>query len=283
MKSRAFWIGTVVLGLVLVGVVSFAQLRRGELAQAELSVAQLTCGSCARSVQQALQELPGVGKVEVNVTAGRASVEFDPQRVEPLALADRVTAAGYPAQVKQVLSVAEVKALRNETGSLGESYVARIGDQLVSREEFIAEVTRVRGGAQAAGQPIDELQIQRTAWQQILQHALVMADAARAGVVVQPAEVAAEVERMGQGNSEFAATMSARFGGEENFFRLVRDEMTIQRHLQENVLPAETDPAGRQAAVDRWYRELTQSRPVSIFDPALKAAVQNSGGCSCCG
>lgn len=282
MRTRVVWISLVVLVLLLAGVAAFAGLRRGgDSARAELTVEKLTCGSCAQTVRAALGELPGVGQVEVNVTTGRAVVAFDPQRVEPAALAEKVSAAGYPAQVAQVLSAAEAEALRTNAGRLAEKYVARIGDRLVSREEFAAEVERLRGAA-AAGEGGDEAQLQRQAWQAVLQRELVLADAASAGVVVQPGELTDEIARMSGGSSEFAQMVALRFGGEENFSRMVKEKMTINHHIQQNVLQGDTDPVSRQLRLERWYRQLSQSQPVTIFEPALRTT-ETSGGCSCCG
>lgn len=55
----------------------------------------MTCGNCARSVERKLSFTPGVTKATVNLEAARASVEFDPTRVKPEALADAVRQLGY--------------------------------------------------------------------------------------------------------------------------------------------------------------------------------------------
>jgi hypothetical protein len=62
--------------------------------------------------------------------------------------------------------------------------------------------------------------------------------------------------------------------------------MIIQRNIDEHVLQGESDQALVRLKLDRWFRDLTATVPVVIFDPALKAAVEGGGkGCggSCCG
>ena len=54
----------------------------------------MTCASCATRVAAALDRLPGVGAA-VNLAAETADVTFDPTRIEALALAEVVEAAGY--------------------------------------------------------------------------------------------------------------------------------------------------------------------------------------------
>lgn len=45
----------------------------------ELTVEGMPCGSCVKHVKQALQAVPGVTHVEVNLASGRARVDGDMQ------------------------------------------------------------------------------------------------------------------------------------------------------------------------------------------------------------
>jgi copper chaperone CopZ len=47
------------------------------------------------SVRRVLEALPGVSKVDVTLTPGKATVAYDPQRVTAEALRDAVQNAGY--------------------------------------------------------------------------------------------------------------------------------------------------------------------------------------------
>ena len=60
-----------------------------------LTVRGMTCGNCARSVERKLAVTPGVTRAIVDLAAGQASVEYDPGRVKPEALADAVRQLGY--------------------------------------------------------------------------------------------------------------------------------------------------------------------------------------------
>jgi len=55
----------------------------------------MTCGNCARSVERKLAFTPGVTSATVDLEAARASVEYDPARVKPEALAEAVRQLGY--------------------------------------------------------------------------------------------------------------------------------------------------------------------------------------------
>ena len=57
-----------------------------------LEVKGMTCGGCLRSVQHALSSVPGVERVTVDLSSGRANVEGS---AEPDALIGAVQAIGY--------------------------------------------------------------------------------------------------------------------------------------------------------------------------------------------
>ena len=64
----------------------------------QLDVQGMHCGGCVKRVTAALQPLPGVGNVDVDLAASRVTVGgVFPQGPEHLVLA--LTAAGYPAKV----------------------------------------------------------------------------------------------------------------------------------------------------------------------------------------
>lgn len=63
-----------------------------------LQVEGMSCGSCVKHVTKALNEVPGVNDVAVDLDAGRATVEGS---AEPSALTAALEDAGYPATVDE--------------------------------------------------------------------------------------------------------------------------------------------------------------------------------------
>ncbi|MDO8455324.1 MAG: heavy metal-associated domain-containing protein [Burkholderiaceae bacterium] len=58
----------------------------------------MSCGACTKHVTNALQAVPGVGEVEVNLSTGRVRVQGSfPAGSAPLL--QSLAAAGYPAKV----------------------------------------------------------------------------------------------------------------------------------------------------------------------------------------
>jgi Cu+-exporting ATPase len=61
----------------------------------ELPVVGLTCAACVQAVEHALRAVPGVSGATVNLTRGRAFVEYDPAQTTVTALHDAIKVAGY--------------------------------------------------------------------------------------------------------------------------------------------------------------------------------------------
>jgi len=60
-----------------------------------LPVSGMTCGNCARGIQQTLARTPGVLRAAVDHLRASAQVEYDPERVKPEDLATAVRELGY--------------------------------------------------------------------------------------------------------------------------------------------------------------------------------------------
>ncbi|HSE94310.1 MAG TPA: copper ion binding protein, partial [Methylomirabilota bacterium] len=61
----------------------------------EFPVVGLTCGACVQAVEHAIRAVPGVFGATVNLTQGRAFVEYDPAQTTVAALHDAIKTAGY--------------------------------------------------------------------------------------------------------------------------------------------------------------------------------------------
>ncbi|MDV2989718.1 MAG: cation transporter [Dehalogenimonas sp.] len=62
-----------------------------------LTIKGMSCGNCVRHVESALKKQNGVAAVTVDLAAGQATVEFDPQATNLNTLKQAVTDAGYEA------------------------------------------------------------------------------------------------------------------------------------------------------------------------------------------
>lgn len=261
-------------------------INAADAALAVYNVENMTCGACVRKVQNALAGVNGIGKVEVSVTAGRSNVEYDAARVDPATIAATITAAGYPATLREALNTDEYRALKAEDERLANRYVARVGERLLPREEFQAALEQRIGSTPQSPPPAMLNQLRQQVWSELLQRELLLNAAEQSQVVIQEFEVAAEIERIRAGHADFDQLLVERFGNLEAFSLQLKNDMIISKHLTENVSDPGLSAAQQQQQLQFWYQQLVRTTPLVIFDPALKAANNGSGsGCggSCCG
>lgn len=60
-----------------------------------LKVTGMTCGGCTNNVTHALKAITGVGDVEVSLSVGEATVQYDERLTSPEKLKSAVKGAGY--------------------------------------------------------------------------------------------------------------------------------------------------------------------------------------------
>lgn len=66
---------------------------------ATLSVQGMTCGACSAAVTNGLQGLDGVSHVSVSLITERAHVEYDPAKIDPNQLIERIDDCGFDASI----------------------------------------------------------------------------------------------------------------------------------------------------------------------------------------
>ena len=66
-----------------------------------LAVENMTCAACPFIVKKSLTAVPGVSRAEVSFEAKSATVTFDDQKTNVMALMAATTGAGYPSQLRQ--------------------------------------------------------------------------------------------------------------------------------------------------------------------------------------
>ena len=290
-KSRLLIALSAVVIALVVGVGLFASDRytSAELAMSEMTVSKLTCGACVSNITTALADVAGIESVEVSITTGRSQVVFDPSLVNADQIAKVVTETGYPATVIRQLSAEQYQALQREEVSLAEIYIAKIGDQLLSREEFDQLVSQRMVTARVGDNPANRSQFVNQAWQSIKQRTLLLAAAEKNRVVVPDGEVDLRIRQMQTRMSNYDSYVESTFASKDDFFRQVKEDMIINKNIQKHVLAEVTSPDERQIKFNRWFQELIGNAAVTIYDPTLKQAASSSGGCGngsgggCCG
>ncbi|HNS24906.1 MAG TPA: heavy metal-associated domain-containing protein, partial [Methanobacteriaceae archaeon] len=70
--------------------------------KAEIKISGMHCASCALNVEKFLQSVEGVENAQVNFGTEKATVEYDPEKVELVKIEEKVQDAGYGVVNEQV-------------------------------------------------------------------------------------------------------------------------------------------------------------------------------------
>lgn len=116
----------------------------------------------------------------------------------------------------------------------------------------------------------------------LIRERIALQEARRLGIVVSDEEAAAAGREMrkaaGMDAAAFAVHIRSLYGQEEAFLEEVKRKVIIERLLAASVTSGMTDPQASQAAVSRWFQELTSRASVRIALPEQLAATE----CGCC-
>lgn len=81
------------------------------LACAVVPVQGMACGGCATRIEAALQRMPGIALIRVDHDAGQAVFTYDPARVEPHRVAERIQSVGFTTGSPRPASIEDLARL----------------------------------------------------------------------------------------------------------------------------------------------------------------------------
>ena len=102
---------------------------------------------------------------------------------------------------------------------------------------------------------------------------------------MQPGEVDVRIDELKQGHQGLEELAVKRYGSMDAFRDRIREDMIINRNIEDHVYAEVVDERERQNRLQAWYADLQANTDVVIFDQTLKAAGKGGGGCGggCCG
>jgi copper chaperone CopZ len=248
-------------------------------ALAEYQIEKLTCGSCVSNIEKALSSIDGIGSVEINLTSNRGRVTYDPSEIDSRVIEETISAAGYPASLRLELDANEYAALQQEQTLMGQEYLAKIGNRLLARRDFEQIVQQRANGASATDQ---NDKVWQAVWKEVLQRELLLAAAEENQIIIQEGEVDLRLDELRQEHKGLDQIVTERYGSIASFRERLREDMIINRNIDDNVYAGAKSPGEKQAKFQGWYAELQKNTEVVIYDPRLKSLGSGGSGCACC-
>ncbi|MFQ5799766.1 MAG: heavy-metal-associated domain-containing protein [Bacteroidota bacterium] len=107
---KQFMIGILALTFLVFSSVALA----AETKKATLGVKGMTCSGCALTVKSKVKKIEGISSIDVDLKAGKATFEYDPEKVSPEQVADEINEMGFKASVPERSKAAKEDELRSE-------------------------------------------------------------------------------------------------------------------------------------------------------------------------
>ncbi len=103
-------IGALAFAFLLFSTVALAS----ETKKAILGVKGMTCAGCVYAVKSNVKKIEGISSVDVDLKEGKATIEYDPERVSPEDLAKVINKLGFEASVPKAEKTAPESELKAE-------------------------------------------------------------------------------------------------------------------------------------------------------------------------
>ncbi|UCD78402.1 MAG: cation transporter [Desulfobacterales bacterium] len=266
-------------------------------AKAVLDVQGMSCSGCIYTIKSSLAGFEGIRDVLVDVGSGRVEVFYDSSKLKNLEpIASAITAAGYPATLKQTLTKDEVEKENDFFASRSKLYVAAVGDWEISRDDFNTELAHIRSRYQKVygenifsgdqgGALLQRLQSQVAS--SLISEGIQMQEIRKAGFRLPKQTVEQELSdylaKKDMALEQFRQALKDAEYDYDYFVKKFENRVTIDRYLNEKILSGLTNDLEKRQQYADWYNNAQLLAKVVYYDKNLENIVNNSAAGSGCG
>jgi copper chaperone len=265
-------------------------------AKAVLDVQGMSCSGCIYTIKSSLAGIEGISDVLVDLNSGRVEVFYDRTKVKNLdPIASAITAAGYPATLKQTLTGDEIQKENNFFASRSKLYIAAVGDWEISREDFETELSQARnryekvyGNTVFAGDQGNALlqRLQSQVASNLISEGIQMQEVRKSGFGLSKQAVEQEFQvflsKKGVSPEKFQQALNESSYNYDYFLKKFENRLTIDRYIEEIVLSGISNDLEKQQSYSDWYNNARLLAKVVYYDKNLENIAKNSaagGGC----
>ncbi|MBI5571257.1 MAG: heavy-metal-associated domain-containing protein [Desulfomonile tiedjei] len=263
-KFRSAAIAAVILLCVAGGGYAAYTIVSGDIVASRFAVSQMTCPACVVTVKEVTEKIPGVVNADVSLAAQDVIVKFRNKQTSPDQIKQAIAYAGYPVH--------------------GDGMFKPSGEGI--DDKIVAEVNGKPIFAKDVGLPMNETAGGKAdgaaSFFSTVGRAILLQEADRKTVVVQPFEVETEVnaiiEKSGKSSDEFMAQMTATFGSKDKYLQLVGQRLGVRKLLEDHVLANVKEPQERNHKTLEWVGGIFKDSDVKILDAGTKEVVRTATG-----
>jgi len=266
-------------------------------AKAVLDVQGMSCSGCIYEIKSSLAGLEGIGDVLVDLSTGRVQVYYDEKKLTDVGrIASAITAVGYPATLRQMLTPDEIEKESSFMASRSKLYIAAVGDWEISRDDYDIELAHARSryeklyGTDVFGGDQGSALMQRLQSQvvsRLINEGIQMQEIGKAGFKLSPETVTLEFKQFlsqkGMTPDEFRVALQDTGYEYSYFLKKFENQLTINRYVEENVLSAISNDLEKRQQYSDWYNNARLLAKVVYYDRNLEAIVNNGSNTTGCG
>ncbi len=266
-------------------------------AKAVLDVQGMSCSGCIYTIKSSLAGFEGIRDVLVDLNSGRVEVFYDSTKVSNLEpIASAITAAGYPATVKQTMTGDEIEKENTLFATRSKLYIASVGDWEISREDFETELSQARnryqkvyGNEVFAGDQGNALlqRLQSQVASNLISEGIQMQEVRKSGFGLSKQTVEQEFQaflsKKGVSPEKFQQALNESSYNFDYFLKKFENRLTIDRYIEEVVLSGISNELEKQQQYSDWYNNARLLAKVVYYDKNLENIAKTSTGGSGCG
>jgi copper chaperone CopZ len=276
-----------------------------DTAKVVFQVDNMSCSGCISTIKSSLAGYEGIQDIIVDISGGVAEVYYNSRKIKDVnPMASSITASGYPARVRQILTAEQMRKEEALAASRAKFYIASVGGWDISRTDFSTELAFAKKGYQKAygenvfsgdkGKTVlDSIKAQIVS--RLINEGIQMQEVQRAGYRLDPKMGDREFEKFLTQKELDLEGLKATLGENgypfDYFMKKFENRVLLSRYLDEKVLGAAASDYDKQNQYRAWFNTARVLSKVTIYDQELKRITRNpssGGGCgqssgaSCC-
>ena len=266
------------------------------LAQAIIAVQGMTCSGCISQIKASLAGLDGISDVDVDLKNGQVTVAYDSAKLEDTGrIAAAISAAGYPARLKQNLTAKQIENENRLNVSRSKKYIARVGDWEILRADYDTELNHARHRYQKVyGADVFEgnrgraliTDIKSQVVLRLIDEGVQLNEIRKSNYNLPPGTLKKAfdsfLKQRSMSPEEFKRTVNESGLDYDYFLKKFENRVTINTYVEEHILTGLSNEQNAQQQYADWFNNARLLAETVYYDKEIKTIVKSSNRPSGC-
>ena len=259
-------------------------------ARAIIAVQGMTCSGCISQIKASLADLDGIGDVDVDLKNGQVTVTYDSTKLKDTGrIAAAITAAGYPAKLKQNLTAKQIENESRLNASRSKKYIARVGDREILRADYDTELNHARQRYQKVyGEDVFEgnrgraliTDIKSQVVLRLIDEGVQLNEIRKSNYNLPPDTLKKAfnefLKQRSMSLEEFKRTVNESGLDYDYFLKKFENRVIINTYVKEHVLAGLSNEQNAQQLYTDWFRNARLLASTVYYDKEIETLVKSS-------